>query len=66
MGSARFIALTYLCETPLTAPLDLCLQENAVGQPFIVNIVLHCDLRAAGASDDLQQTVRVVICDVIA
>jgi dihydroneopterin aldolase len=36
----------------------LYVQENVVGQPFVVNVSLHCDLSEAGASDDLQQTVR--------
>ncbi|KAF5830453.1 hypothetical protein DUNSADRAFT_14550 [Dunaliella salina] len=32
-------------------------EENIVGQPFLVDLVLHCDLREAGSSDDLQTTV---------
>lgn len=31
--------------------------ENELGQPFIVNIELHLDLRPAGTSDDLARTV---------
>lgn len=31
--------------------------EHALGQRFIVDIALSCDLRAAGESDDLAQTV---------
>lgn len=30
--------------------------ERRNGQPFIVDVVLHLDLRAAGLSDDLAQT----------
>jgi 7,8-dihydroneopterin aldolase/epimerase/oxygenase len=32
-------------------------EERSLGQPFVVDIELHCDLRAAGRSDDLAQTV---------
>ena len=32
--------------------------EKATGQEFVVDIVLHADLRAAGASDDLADTVN--------
>jgi dihydroneopterin aldolase len=32
-------------------------EERTLGQPFIVDIDLRCDLRAAGLSDDLLQTV---------
>ncbi|MBX6340881.1 MAG: dihydroneopterin aldolase [Thermomicrobiaceae bacterium] len=31
--------------------------ERELGQPFVVDIALECDLRAAGESDDLAQTV---------
>jgi dihydroneopterin aldolase len=31
--------------------------ERELGQRFVVDVELHCDLRAAGLSDDLQQTV---------
>jgi dihydroneopterin aldolase len=31
--------------------------ENELGQRFVVDVELQCDLRAAGASDDLTQTV---------
>lgn len=31
--------------------------ETALGQRFVVDIELQCDLRAAGQSDDLAQTV---------
>ena len=31
--------------------------ERDLGQPFVVDIDLHCDLRAAGLADDLTQTV---------
>src|SRR5215218_4817463 len=31
--------------------------ERSLGQPFVVDIELGCDLRAAGRSDDLAQTV---------
>lgn len=31
--------------------------ENELGQRFVVDVDLHCDLRAAGRSDDLFQTV---------
>lgn len=31
--------------------------ENALGQRFVVDVALQCDLRAAGRSDDLAQTV---------
>ena len=31
--------------------------ENELGQRFVVDIEMHCDLRAAGQSDDLTQTV---------
>ena len=31
--------------------------EHALGQRFVVDVDLHCDLRAAGQSDDLAQTV---------
>jgi dihydroneopterin aldolase len=30
--------------------------ERRDGQPFVVDVVLHLDLRAAGQSDDLTQT----------
>ncbi len=32
-------------------------EENSLGQRFVVDIELHCDLRAAGSSDDLDRTV---------
>ncbi len=32
-------------------------EERRLGQPFVVDIELRCDLRAAGASDDLALTV---------
>jgi dihydroneopterin aldolase len=32
--------------------------ERAEGQDFLVDVVLHLDLRAAGASDDLRRTVH--------
>ena len=32
--------------------------ENELGQRFVVDIEMHCDLRAAGQSDDLTQTVN--------
>ncbi len=31
--------------------------ENELGQRFVVDVELQCDLRAAGQADDLQQTV---------
>jgi dihydroneopterin aldolase len=31
--------------------------ENELGQPFVVSIELHLDLRPAGSSDDLSRTV---------
>ena len=31
--------------------------ERELGQQFVVDVELHCDLRAAGVSDDLTQTV---------
>ena len=31
--------------------------ERELGQRFIVDVVLYCDLEAAGRSDDLEQTV---------
>ena len=31
--------------------------ENELGQPFVVSVELHLDLRAAGTSDDLAKTV---------
>ena len=31
--------------------------ERELGQPFFVDVELHCDLRAAGMTDDLSQTV---------
>ena len=31
--------------------------ENELGQPFVVSIELHIDLRPAGSSDDLNRTV---------
>lgn len=31
--------------------------ERDLGQPFVVDIELSCDLRAAGAADDLTKTV---------
>lgn len=31
--------------------------ERDLGQPFVVDIDLHCDLRAAGLADDLTKTV---------
>jgi 7,8-dihydroneopterin aldolase/epimerase/oxygenase len=31
--------------------------EHELGQRFVVDLDLHCDLRAAGRSDDLTQTV---------
>ena len=31
--------------------------ENVLGQPFVVSIELHLDLRPAGSSDDLTRTV---------
>jgi dihydroneopterin aldolase len=31
--------------------------ENELGQPFVVSIELHLDLRPAGSSDDLNRTV---------
>jgi 7,8-dihydroneopterin aldolase/epimerase/oxygenase len=32
-------------------------EERTLGQRFVVDLELHCDLRAAGQSDDLTQTV---------
>lgn len=32
-------------------------EENALGQPFVVDVALHLDLRAAGEADDLAATV---------
>jgi 7,8-dihydroneopterin aldolase/epimerase/oxygenase len=32
--------------------------ENELGQPFVVSIELHLDLRPAGSSDDLTRTVN--------
>lgn len=32
-------------------------EERTLGQHFVVDITLHCDLRAAGESDDLSKTV---------
>lgn len=32
-------------------------EENTLGQPFVVDVTLHLDLRAAGAADDLAATV---------
>lgn len=32
-------------------------EEQALGQPFVVDVALRLDLRAAGAADDLDQTV---------
>ncbi len=34
--------------------------ENELGQKFIVDITLDCDLRAAGASDDLGDTLNYI------
>lgn len=34
--------------------------ENELGQKFIVDITLDCDLRAAGASDDLHDTLNYI------
>lgn len=31
--------------------------ERELGQRFVVDVVLYCDLEAAGRSDDLEQTV---------
>lgn len=31
--------------------------ERELGQRFVVDVELHCDLRAAGTADDLAQTV---------
>lgn len=31
--------------------------ERELGQRFVVDVVMECDLRAAGASDDLNRTV---------
>lgn len=31
--------------------------ERELGQPFVVDVELHCDLRAAGQADDLGETV---------
>jgi dihydroneopterin aldolase len=31
--------------------------ERSLGQPFVVDVELGCDLQAAGRSDDLDQTV---------
>ena len=31
--------------------------ERELGQPFVVDVALQCDLRPAGESDDLTQTV---------
>jgi 7,8-dihydroneopterin aldolase/epimerase/oxygenase len=31
--------------------------ERALGQRFLVDVELHCDLRAAGTADDLTKTV---------
>jgi|SRR3712207_3404017 len=31
--------------------------ENELGQRFVVDVELHCDLQAAGRSDDLAQSV---------
>lgn len=33
------------------------MQENTLGQKFLVDATLFCDLHRAGASDDLQHTV---------
>ncbi|TDQ34203.1 dihydroneopterin aldolase [Aureibacillus halotolerans] len=33
-------------------------EENKLGQRFLADIELYCDLRAAGENDDLQQTVN--------
>lgn len=32
-------------------------EENTLGQPFVVDVALHLDLRAAGEADDLAATV---------
>ncbi len=32
--------------------------ERELGQRFVVDLVLHCDLRPAGMSDDLNKTVH--------
>ncbi|KAK9816966.1 hypothetical protein WJX72_007580 [[Myrmecia] bisecta] len=32
-------------------------EETRLGQKFVVDATLHCDLQAAGVSDDLDQTV---------
>ena len=32
-------------------------EERTLGQPFVVDVELQCDLRAAGSSDDLGLTV---------
>ena len=34
-----------------------CPEERTLGQRFVVDIELRCDLRAAGESDDLMKTV---------
>ena len=31
--------------------------ETELGQPFVVDVELHCELQAAGQSDDLEKTV---------
>ena len=33
-------------------------EERATGQPFVVDVVLHLDLRPAAASDDVADTVH--------
>ena len=34
----------------------MTLQENTLGQKFMVDATLYCDLQSAGIADDLQAT----------
>lgn len=43
---------------PACPPPPVHAQENALGQKFVVDATLFCDLRAAGASDELAHTIN--------
>lgn len=51
-----------LCDVyPTPLVLLLCLpleQETKLGQRFVVDATLHCDLQRAGATDELEHTVN--------
>ena len=53
------VATAAPCPTPTTSfLLLLLLQENKLGQKFVVDATLLADLSHAGRTDDLQRTIN--------